>query len=61
LKYHLAKIPGHEVEIFPTTTPDVVLIAKNSILDIVKKKNQREELRKCMESQASRGWGKLDP
>jgi hypothetical protein len=44
LKYHLAKIPGHEVEICPVVTPDVVLIAKNSILDITRKKNEREEL-----------------
>jgi hypothetical protein len=39
LKYHLAKIVGHEVEIFATGIPDVVLIAKNSILDIARKKN----------------------
>ena len=45
LKYHLAKVPGHEVEIFLAATPDVVLVAKNSILDITRKKNQREELR----------------
>jgi hypothetical protein len=45
LKYHLTTIPGHEVEIFPVVTPNVVLIAKNSILDITRKKNQREELR----------------
>jgi hypothetical protein len=45
LKFHLAKIPGHEVELFLVVTPNVVLIAKNSILDITGKKNQREELR----------------
>jgi hypothetical protein len=45
LKYHLAKIVGHEVEICLVGTLDVVLIAKNSILDITGKKNQREELR----------------
>jgi hypothetical protein len=45
LKYHFAKIPRHEVEICHVVTPDVVLIAKNSILDITGKKNQREELR----------------
>jgi hypothetical protein len=40
LKYHLAKFSGHEVEIFSTTPPDVVLVAKNSILDITRKKKQ---------------------
>jgi hypothetical protein len=45
LQYHLAKIQGDEVEVFPLVTPDVVLIAKNLILDIIGMKNQREELR----------------
>ena len=47
LKYHLVKISGHEVDIFPAATPDV-LSAKNSILDIARKKEQREELRNGM-------------
>jgi hypothetical protein len=38
LKYHLAKIPRHEVDIFPTSTPDLVHIAINSILDIARKR-----------------------
>ena len=39
LKYHLAKIPGHDVHIFPRATLDIVLIAKNSILDTTRKKD----------------------
>jgi hypothetical protein len=33
------------VEIFPIAPPEVVLVAKNSILDITRKKKQRKELR----------------
>jgi hypothetical protein len=54
LKYHLAKIPGHEVDIFPAATPDVVHIAKNSILDIARKRDQREELRLELANKAAR-------
>jgi hypothetical protein len=57
LKYHLAKVPGHEVEIFPTTPPDVVLVAKNSILDITRKKKQREELKNHMGTASFSGAG----
>jgi hypothetical protein len=54
----LPKFPGHEVEICPAVIPDVVLIAKNSILDIARKKNQREELRN---HKLLRGQGKPNP
>lgn len=39
LKYHLAKIPAHDVDIFPIATPNIVLIAKNSILDTTRKRD----------------------
>jgi len=39
LKYHLAKILGHEVNIFHAAPPNVVHIAKNSILDIARKRD----------------------
>jgi hypothetical protein len=34
LKYHVAKIPGHAVDICLASTPEVVHIANQSILDI---------------------------
>jgi hypothetical protein len=57
LKYHLAKVPGHEVEIFPTTPLDVVYVAKNSILDITRKKKLREELKNHMGTTSFSGAG----
>jgi hypothetical protein len=57
LKYDLSKIPRDEVEIFPASTLDVVLIAKNSILDTARKKNQREELRNHMGNASFSGVG----
>jgi hypothetical protein len=38
LKYHLAKIPGHDVDIFPPSTLEIVHIANQSILDIARKR-----------------------
>jgi hypothetical protein len=44
LKYHLAKIPGNE-EICKASTPEIVHIANQSILDMNKKRDQREDMR----------------
>jgi hypothetical protein len=45
LKYHLAKIPGNEVGICPTSALEIVHIANQSIFDIIGKRDQREETR----------------
>jgi hypothetical protein len=45
LKYHLAKILGNEVGIFPASTPEIVHIANQSIFDMNRKRDQREEMR----------------
>jgi hypothetical protein len=45
LKYHLAKIPGNEVGICPASTPEIVHIANQSIFDMNRKRDQREEMR----------------
>ena len=39
LKYHLAKILGHDVNICPIATPNIVLIAKNTILHTTRKRD----------------------
>jgi hypothetical protein len=45
LKYHLAKISGNEVGIFPASTLEIVHIANQSIFAMGRKRDQREELR----------------
>ena len=45
LKYHLAKIVGHEVDVCPAVTPEVMRIANQSILDMAKKRDEKEEFR----------------
>lgn len=39
LKYHFAKISRHDVDICHIAIPDIVLIAKNSILDTARKRD----------------------
>ena len=45
LKYHLAKLVGHEVDVCPVVTPEVMRIANQSILDMAKKRDEKEEFR----------------
>ena len=45
LKYHLAKISGNEVGIFPTSTLEIVHIANQSIFATGRRIEQREEFR----------------
>jgi hypothetical protein len=45
LKYHLAKIPGNEVEIRSASTPEIVHIANQSIFAMSRKRDQRKEMR----------------
>ena len=45
MKYHLAKIVGHEVDVCPAVTPEVIRIANQSILDMAKKRDEKEEFR----------------
>jgi hypothetical protein len=42
LKYHLAKIPGNEVGVFPGPTPQIVHIANQSMFYMNKKRDERE-------------------
>jgi hypothetical protein len=57
LKYHLFKILGHEVDICPASTLEVVHIANQLILDIARKRDQREELRLKLANKATRSMG----
>jgi hypothetical protein len=45
LKYHLAKILGNDVEICKASTPELIHIANQSIFEMNKKRDQREETR----------------
>ena len=45
MKYHLAKIPGHGVDIWSTSTPKIVHFSNQSILDMIRKREHKEELR----------------
>ena len=45
LKYHLAKLVGHEVDVCPAVTLEVMPIANQSILDMAKKRDEKEEFR----------------
>lgn len=45
LKYQLAKIGGHEVDVCSAVAPKVMCIANQSLLDMAKKRDEKEELR----------------
>ena len=45
MKYHLAKLVGHEVDVCAVVTPEVMHIANQSILDMAKKRDEKEEFR----------------
>jgi hypothetical protein len=57
LKYHLTKIPGHEVDICLASTLEIVHIANQSILDIARKRDQREEMRLELANKTRRSMG----
>jgi hypothetical protein len=45
LKYHVAKIPGNDVDICKASTPNLVHIVNQSTFEMNKKRDQREETR----------------
>jgi hypothetical protein len=45
LKYHLAQVLRHKVEICPNSTPEIIHIANQSLLDMGKKKDESETVR----------------
>jgi hypothetical protein len=53
LKYHLAKIPGHEVDICPKSTPEIMHIANKALEDIDLARDYRE----AKKAQFARGGG----
>ena len=44
-EYHLAKISRHEVVVCPASSPIIVYIANQSIPNIARKKDEKEDLR----------------
>ena len=45
LKYHLAKLVGHEVDVCPVVTPEVMRIANQSLIGMARKRDEKEEFR----------------
>jgi len=45
LKYHLAQIPGHEVEICPNSTPEIIQIATKAVELMVSTSVHKEDVR----------------
>jgi hypothetical protein len=45
LKYHLAKIPGHDIEVCGNTTPKIMRIAFDSLEAKGKKKNDAAKVK----------------
>lgn len=45
LKYHLARIPGHEVDICKNSTPVIIHLTNKSLGNMGKKKDHREAMR----------------
>ena len=43
LKYHLAKVVGHEVDVCLIITLEVMCIANQSLLDMARKRDEKEE------------------
>jgi hypothetical protein len=69
VKYHLAKILVHEVNIFLLSTLEIVQLQINQLLILLKREMRRnnqglnfqlEKKQEAWEPQASQGWGKLD-
>jgi hypothetical protein len=46
LKYHLAKIPGFDVDPCPKSTPEIVHIANQSLIDMANKRDATEACKK---------------
>ena len=57
LKYHLAQLTGHEVDISKNSTPEIIHRAKLAIEGIGKRKDEREALRKDLGMRAALGFG----
>jgi hypothetical protein len=53
LKYHLAKIPGHEVDICPNSTPKIMCIANKALKDM----GLAREYKEAKKAQFARGGG----
>jgi hypothetical protein len=53
LKYHLAKISGHEVDICPNSTPEIMHIANKALEDM----GLAREYREAKKAQFARGGG----
>ena len=45
LKYYLAKVVGHEVDVCHVVTPKVMRIANQCLLDMARKRDEKEESR----------------
>jgi hypothetical protein len=46
LKYHLAKIPGFDVEACPKSSPKIMCIANQSLIDMANKRDVAEARKK---------------
>jgi hypothetical protein len=49
LKYHLAKITGFDVEICPKSTPEIMHVANQSLIDMANKRDAIEARKKELE------------
>jgi hypothetical protein len=49
LKYHLAKIPGFDVDACPKSTPEIMRIANQSLIDMANKRDAIEARKKELE------------
>ena len=57
LKYHLAKILGHDMDICNASTPKIVHVANQSKIDMIRKIKQKQELRIELVDKATRNKG----
>jgi hypothetical protein len=55
MKYHLAKIPGHEVDICPKSTPEIMHISNKALEDT----SLARDYNKAKKSQFARRGGKF--
>jgi hypothetical protein len=56
LKYHLAKIPGFDVDACPNSTPEIMRIANQSLIDMANNRDAAEARKKELE-RANRNTG----
>ena len=55
LKYHLAKISGYDVDACLKTTLKIMHVVNQSLLDLAKKRDEKEELRNELATRGSMG------